>query len=132
MVKFSAANTKLKKLYKVAALAKWLAGGKKIYSFDLLSGHSCPFADRCLSKAIETPEGRRIQDGPNTEFRCFSASQEVVYTNTYNRRKANFDALRSLQTSKEMVELLQSALPKNAGIVRWCIVTGKQIGRAHV
>ena len=52
MIKFSAANTKLKKLYKVAALAKWLAGGKKIYSFDLLSGHSCPFADRCLSKAI--------------------------------------------------------------------------------
>ena len=119
MVKFSAANTKLKKLYKVAALAKWLAGGKKIYSFDLLSGHSCPFADRCLSKAIETPEGRRIQDGPNTEFRCFSASQEVVYTNVYKLRKANFEALRSCGTSKEMVELLQSALPKNAGIVRW-------------
>lgn len=118
-VKFSKANTKLAKLYKVAALSRWLDGGKKIYSFDLLSGHSCPFADRCLSKAVEVDGKRRIQDGPNTEFRCFSASQEVVYTNTYNLRKANFDAIRSLKTSDEMVSVIESALPKNAGIVRW-------------
>ena len=116
-VKFSNANVKLKKLYKVAALQGWLTGGRKIYSFDLLSGHSCPFADRCLSRAIQTPEGRRIQDGQFTEFRCFSASQEVLYTNVYNLRKRNFDGLKQL-SQEDMINEIQSALPKNAGIVR--------------
>lgn len=126
MVKFSAANTKLKRLYDVEELGMFLIdwkkdskgySEKKIYSFDLLSGHSCPFADKCLSKAIQTPEGRRIQDGPNTEFRCYSASQEVLFTNVYNSRRENFDALRG-KSKQEMFSILESALPKNAGIVR--------------
>ena len=122
-IKFSAANTKLKKLYKVAALAKWLAGGKKIYSFDLLSGWACPQADKCMSRAILVDGKRRIQDGPNTEFRCFSASQEVVYTNVYNLRKNNFDAIRDMLSTRKLTieqiaDEIQSALPKNAGIVR--------------
>jgi len=127
MVKFSAANTKLKKLYKVAALAKWLDGGRKIYSFDLLSGWACPQADKCMSRAILVDGKRKIQDGPNTEFRCFSASQEVVYTNVYNLRKANFDAIRAIVADSTLSEddkiyaiaqLIQSTLPKNAGIIR--------------
>jgi hypothetical protein len=127
MVKFSAANTKLKKLYKVAALAKWLDGRRKIYSFDLLSGWACPQADKCQSRAILVDGKRRIQDGPNTEFRCFSASQEVVYTNVYNLRKGNFDAIRAIVADSTLSEddkiytiakLIQSTLPKNAGIVR--------------
>jgi hypothetical protein len=127
MVKFSAANTKLKKLYKVAALAKWLDGGRKIYSFDLLSGWACPQADQCQSRAILVDGKRRIQDGPNTVFRCFSASQEVVYTNVYNLRKGNFDAIRAIiartdltedQKVAEVASLLMKYLPKNAGIVR--------------
>jgi hypothetical protein len=127
MVKFSAANTKLKKLYKVAALAKWLDGRRKIYSFDLLSGWACPQADICQSRAIVVDGKRRIEDGPNTKVRCFSASQEVVYTNVYNLRKGNFDAIRAIiartdltddQKIAEVASLLQAHLPKNAGIVR--------------
>lgn len=127
MIKFSAANTKLKKLYEVAALAKWLVGKKKIYSFDLLSGWACPQADICQSRAILVDGKRKIQDGPNTTVRCFSASQEVVYTNVYNLRKANFDAIRAIVADSTLSEvekinaiarLIQSALPKNAGIVR--------------
>lgn len=117
MVKFSAANTKLKKLYKVESL-KAHTTGKKIYSFDLLSGWSCPAAKNCMSRAIQTENGRRIQDGPDIQFRCFSASQEVVYTNVYNLRKGNFDALRACKTVEEMAQLINNALPKNAGIVR--------------
>jgi hypothetical protein len=116
---FSPANTKLKKLYKSEnpAIQAYLSGKRKVYSFDLLSGHSCPFADKCLSKAVETPEGRRIQDGPNTEFRCFSASQEVVYTNVYNSRKGNFENVRFLERD-EIAAIIQDSLPKNAGIIR--------------
>ena len=57
MVKFSNANTKLKRLYQIPELGKFLVK-RKIYSFDLLSGHSCPFASKCLSKAVVTDEGR--------------------------------------------------------------------------
>lgn len=127
MVKFSAANTKLKKLYKVAALSKWLSNKRKIYSFDLLSGWACPQADKCMSRAIVINGKRKIQDGENTEFRCFSASQEVVYTNVYNLRKSNFDAIRAVisdnsliacEKISKIVDMIIAALPKNAGIVR--------------
>ena len=56
-------------------------------------------------------------DGPDTEFRCYSASQEAIYTNVYKKRKANFDALKGLETD-EMVTLLCDNLPKNAGVIR--------------
>lgn len=116
-MKFSPANVKIKALSSVPAIAKYLPKGKKVYSFDLLSGHSCPFANECLSKVVETPEGFRIQDGPNTEFRCFSASQEVIYTNVRKLRSANFSELRDLSES-EMVEKIYATMPKNLGVCR--------------
>ena len=123
MLKFSNANTKIKKLSQVRQLAKYLLKPHhKIYSFDLLSGFSCPFADKCLSKAVLVDGKRRIKDGPNTQFRCFSASQEVVYTNVYNLRKNNYEHLKTLNTGENipqrMAEAIDYALPVNAGIVR--------------
>ena len=116
-MKYSPANVKIKALSGVPAIAKYLPKGKKVYSFDLLSGHSCPFANECLSKVVETPEGFRIQDGPNTEFRCFSASQEVIYTNVRKLRSANFSELRGL-TTEQMISKLTAAMPKNLGVCR--------------
>ena len=116
-MKYSPANVKIKALSGVPAIAKYLPKGKKVYSFDLLSGHSCPFANGCLSKVVETPEGFRIQDGPNTEFRCFSASQEVIYTNVRKLRSANFSELRGL-TTEQMASKLLAAMPKNLGVCR--------------
>jgi hypothetical protein len=119
MIKFSTANTKLKKLYKVKALKRWLRNKRKVYSFDLLSGWACPFASQCRSKAAIDENGkRRIKDGPNTKFRCFSASQEVQYTGVYEKRKLNFDTLKKCRSKEEMIELILSALPDDAGIVR--------------
>ena len=116
-MKYSPANVKIKALAKVPAIAKYLPKGKKVYSFDILSGHSCPFANECLSKVVETPTGFRIKDGPNTEFRCFSASQEVIYTNVRKLRSANFSELRGL-TTEQMVSKLLDAMPKNLGVCR--------------
>jgi len=135
MLKFSKANAKIEALSQVPELAKYLyKPHNKVYSFDLLSGYSCPFAEKCLSKAVEyvdvTDDGvatsakmrRKIKDGPKTEFRCFSASQEVQYTNVYNLRKANYDHLKMLDTGENvaarMAEEIDYALPVNAGIVR--------------
>ena len=125
-MKFSAANTKLKKLYKLAqtTLKKWLGekigrATAKVYSFDSLSGVDCPFAFLCKSQAEEQEDGsRRIKDGPDTKFRCFSASQEVLFTNTYKSRKRNHDAIHSLETSDDMADALCAALPKDARVIR--------------
>jgi len=117
MVKFSKANAKIEALTQVKSLQKYLEG-KKVYSFDLLSGYSCPFAKECLSKAVEDSEGKRtIKDGPDTEFRCFSASQEVQYTNLYNLRKNNLDNLRGFDTL-ELVKEILAAMPKDLGVCR--------------
>jgi len=131
MLKFSKANAKIEALANVAELAKYLyKPHNKVYSFDLLSGYSCPFAEKCLSKATfdSFANKRKIKDGPKTEFRCFSASQEVQYTNVYKLRKCNFDYLKMLNTGfqpsigenavERMAESIDFALPVNAGIVR--------------
>jgi hypothetical protein len=122
MLKFSDANAKTERLYKVEALAEWLTDNRKIYSLDLLSGWSCPFAHECLSKATPTGEiskagnpRMKIVDGKDTKFRCFSASQEVKNPNVYNLRKHNYDMLRQ---SKNMDLLLMDSMPEDTGIVR--------------
>lgn len=115
---FSKANAKLRKLYEVRRLKRWLRNGRKVYSFDLLSGHSCPFAKDCLAKVIVQDDGRKkLVDGPDTEFRCFSASQEVIFPGVYNSRSGNFEALRG-KSIGEMAQILTDMLPKDAGIVR--------------
>jgi hypothetical protein len=118
MLKFSKANAKTQALANDAELAEYLQDNRKIYSLDLLSGWSCPHAKDCLSKAIVQDNGKRkIKDGRHTQFRCFSASQEVQYTNVYNLRKHNFDSLRGLHIN-DMIHELNQSMPKNAGIVR--------------
>jgi len=120
MFKFSPANTKIKKLHEVYKLRKFnKKTGKQIFSFDLLSGHSCPGANECLSKVVEDNGKRKLVDGKDMEFRCFSASQEVVYTGVYNLRKANFDLMKSLKTNSDITEELLRVFPKNTGIVRF-------------
>ena len=117
MVKFSLANVKIQALSQVKALKKYLKGKRKVYSFDLISGHTCPHAKDCKSK-VEVVDGKRkVLDGPDTEFRCFSASQEAIFTNVYNLRMGNFTALRGM-TMEQMVELILLAFPEDAGIVR--------------
>ena len=117
MLKYSKANSKLEELIQVVELRQFLEGKRKVYSLDLLSGFSCPYAKDCLSKVVEKDGKRTLVDGPHTLFRCFSASQEVVYTNTYNRRKENFEAVKGLST-EEMFEVMQGTMPKNLGICR--------------
>lgn len=120
MFKFSPANTKLKKLNEVYRLRKYNAmSGRKIYSFDMLSGWSCPGANECLCKVKEVDGTRKVEDGKNTKFRCFSASQEALYDHVYKLRKNNFDFMRQLKSESYITEELLKVLPKNIGILRF-------------
>lgn len=114
---FSKANNKLQAMVDHPDLQPYLENKRKVYSFDLLSGHSCPFAEQCLSKVKIVDGKRKVVDGKKTEFRCFSASQEATYTNTYNSRKRNFDNLRG-KSAGEMVSIIRDQMPKNLGICR--------------
>ncbi len=143
-MRFSKANTKLKQLYDVELLEQYLEHNRKVYSFDLLSGHSCPFASECLSKVVTIDNRRRIKDGPKTKFRCFSASQEAVFPSTYNLRKGNFDELRKLKEPEDMAYAICDAMPNDLGVGRvhvggdffsfkyfaaWCFVAIRNPGR---
>ena len=132
MVKFSQANTKIKNLAKVKSIAAYLRGGRKVYSFDILSGWSCPYAKDCLSKVHVIDGKRKVIDGQHTQFRCFSASQEALFTNVYNLRKRNYDVMRKASIGGPFVvaTILDEALPKDAGIVR-CHVGGDFFNRDY-
>jgi hypothetical protein len=143
-MRFSKANTKLKQLHDVQLLQQYLEHNRKVYSFDLLSGHSCPFAEECLSKAVTIDNRRRIKDGPKTKFRCFSASQEAVFPSTYNLRKGNFDELRKLDDPQDMAYAICDSMPRDLGVARihvggdffnfkyfaaWCFVAIRNPGK---
>ena len=114
---FSKANNKLQAMVDHPDLQTYLANRRKVYSFDLLSGHSCPFAEQCFAKVKIVDGKRKVIDGPKMDIRCFSASQEATYTNTYNSRKRNFESLRG-KSSGEMYSIIQEQMPKNLGIGR--------------
>lgn len=112
MLYFSKPNSKLKKLQSKLK--------KKVYSFDLLSGWSCPNADKCMSRAVPTNDGLRIRDGANTQFRCFSASQEALFKHVYNRRSSNFKLVQNLiKNKRQFVSTFCSSIPEDAEVIRY-------------
>ncbi len=80
-----------------------------IPSFSLAAGYACPQANECLAKV--DLNSRKLIDGPNQIFRCFSASQEVLFPNVFNQRYNNFSLLRACKTPQEMANLIQEVLP---------------------
>ena len=119
MLRFSKANTKLKAMYNNPDMAPYLTDKRRIYSLDLLSGHSCPFAEQCFARVDTNEAGKKVLfRGEFMKFQCFSASQELQYKNVYNLRKKNLDTLQACKTEQEMVNTISLALPTNAGIVR--------------
>ena len=78
-------------------LLKMSKGNKKLKNtliFDLPAGRTCPMASECHSYAVMNNNGKlTVKDGDNTIFRCYAASQEALYKNTYNARKYNLDLI---------------------------------------
>ena len=119
MLKFAKANTKLRRMLAVPALQEYLRGQRKVYSVDTgRSGWTCPFAKECKSKVITIDGKHKIQDGKHTKFRCFSASQEALFSNTYKARLHNEQELKQAKTKWKMAEKIVESLPNNIGICR--------------
>jgi hypothetical protein len=88
---------------------------KDVFTFSLPSGHTCPFAAACLAKADRV--SGKVTDGPHTQFRCFSASQEAVYPSVRDARWRNLEALKGLSVNA-MADLIAEQLPLRARKVR--------------
>lgn len=112
MLKFSRGNAKLDKL------EKKIKG--QVWTFSLLSGHSCPYAKDCRSQVNELPSGKlKVEDGPHTQFRCFSASQEAFYKNVYTSRKSNMVLVElAAKSVDDAAKLIVSMIPKKCKAVR--------------
>jgi len=122
MLKFSPANAKTKALYLNPKVYPFLAGRRKVYSLDLSSGHSCPGAKKCKSMVIPRPDNSlkfTIKDGRHCQFRCFSASQEVLYPAVRKLRQHNLNVLRQTRGWKQCCDMLAVGLPNDCGVLRY-------------
>lgn len=92
-----------------------------IITFSLPAGHSCPFAKDCRScatrKAItnhgKVGNGFGIQDGPHTQFRCFTAIDEVLRPHVRLARWWNYLTLLAAcrKGRQAVVSLIERSLP---------------------
>lgn len=92
---------------------RWNLGNVKlptrVHHFSLPSGHSCPAALECLSKADETTG--KITDGNNTLFRCYAATQEARHSHVRKLRWTNFTLLRNKSRKQMFIMLMASLRP---------------------
>jgi len=99
---------------------------KLVLSISLLAGVTCPYAKECLAKAIikeriklddgSTKLRLKVKDGPDMEFRCFSASQEAQYVETYLARLRNFNMIKKAYKKdgiSGVADLLETSLKAN-------------------
>ena len=110
---WSKANTKTEKLADVLGIKR-----SEVKGFSLPAGWTCPAAVKCLAKADRLTG--KLTDGPQCEYRCFSASTEAQYPNTRKMVWRNLDVLRSagLTDSCAMAQVILHSLPKRAKVIR--------------
>jgi hypothetical protein len=89
---------------------------KDIYTFSLPAGWTCPGAQSCLAK-VNRKTGK-LSDGENTIVRCFSASEEAVYTAVRQIRWHNYDLLQKCKSVEELTSLICGSIPTDAKIIR--------------
>ncbi len=109
---FGKANAKLIKLQEKL--------GKRLFTFSTLSGYNCPGAKDCQSFAVQDENGKmHIEDGKHTVFRCFSASQEVIFPAVYKSRKENTELVALAAADKQAaVSTILSSLPAKCEVLR--------------
>lgn len=109
---YGKANAKLEQLE--------IAMKRKVGTWSVLSGKTCSHATECKSWVKVGKDGKKtIQDGKLTKFRCFSASQEVMYPSVYLSRERNTEIIKLAATSvTKAAQALLDCLPKKYGVVR--------------
>lgn len=89
--------------------------GKGVWSFNLVSGTTCPYAKSCL--AFTDRETGKLIKGKDMVFKCYSAAGER-YPAVRNLVWNNYEELLGAEYTSQMVRLLLDAFPKNAKAIR--------------
>ncbi len=92
---------------------------KRVYTFSLMSGHTCPYAKECRSSAVFNGSGWKIVDGSDTQFRCFSASEEVIYPSVRESRINNMVLVELAAVDiNKAIECIDLNFPKKCDVLR--------------
>lgn len=78
-------------------------------AFKVPSGSTCRCANECRS--MFDRKKRKIIDGPNTKFRCYSASLEAARPSVRKSTDENLWKLLKAGTEEGMAELIEMSLP---------------------
>lgn len=90
---------------------------KSTMIFSLPAGKSCPGAKDCKSSVEYVPSIGRftVVDGPDSQFRCYAATSELIYKGVREARQHNFDLVLPMARAKDttgMVELILRSMHK--------------------
>lgn len=88
-------------------------------SLSLLAGHTCPGAHDC--KSWVDLQTLKLVDGANCIYRCFSASQEVMFKATRAQRQRNTERLRKARTRAGIRKLLLASIDESVRLFRYHI-----------
>lgn len=118
-----------------AKLSDW-----PVATFSLPSGHTCPGALKCLAKFDR--KTRKLVDGPQAEYRCYSASMEASRPGFRKSVDHNIRLLRQAGTEDQMADLIRMSLPpfyysiirihvsgdfyNQAYFRAWCLAAGRE------
>ena len=92
---------------------------KGIYHFSLPSGHTCPGAKNCLTKA-DRVTGKLTDQQVEVDgiiFRCYAAGMENRFPKVRASRWRNFDLLKEKKSTAEKTQLIVESV-KAAGLNR--------------
>lgn len=89
---------------------------KRIATFSIPSGWTCPGALKCLAKADRVTG--KITDGPQADYRCYQVNCESIYPSLRKMVWHNFDLLLKAKTRELMAKLIWRSLPDWAQLVR--------------
>ena len=85
---------------------------------DISAGKTCPAARYCLSTAVRSNGKTKIVDGPETEFRCYAASQEARLPNVYDSRAYNTKLLFDAVDNGTCTDLIDRSIDKRLQLTR--------------
>jgi hypothetical protein len=97
------------------------------FNFSVVSGHTCPYAKKCLAKVVVDPKtGKaKLVQPDDAEHRCFAASQEITNPNIYKSRLYNLKLTNYLLQSGGpskfadiMTKTFDEKLPRGSKIFR--------------
>ncbi len=84
--------------------------------FSLPAGHTCPFAHQCRSSADKVTG--KIKDGDHTQFRCYAASGEALFTNVRKSRWQNFELVKGAGSIIQTAALIEKSIPRRNGLTK--------------